>query len=236
VELFQTYYLNLIRWVSQGRLLRDSSLGMLLLDRDHYWVGDQVAVRALLNDAAGNPLTAASVDATVMRPDGIAETVVLRAGGNAAHAGSFSGQFTATAEGRYAIRLPVPGASADEVLRDEVEAGIPDLEKLRPARNDELLLEMADRTGGILFAALDRDGTAFRTTSVPAVADADTRPRVRLSDRATLAELVQSADQTTWIPGVPDVRFAEVLARWLTGWLVLVFCAEWVLRRCYRLA
>ncbi len=55
-KYFETYYTKLIRWASQGRLLRDSSLGVLLVDKDRCLLGDQVTVRAVLNDLQHRPL------------------------------------------------------------------------------------------------------------------------------------------------------------------------------------
>lgn len=132
VNYFQTYYLNLIRWASQGRLLRDSRRGVLLLDRNRCWVGDQIVVRALLNDAAGNPLVAGEVRATVTRPGGTVHTIQLQNAMDAARPGSFTGQFLAASEGIYDIRLPIPGTVDGQALRGEVQASIPDLEKMNP--------------------------------------------------------------------------------------------------------
>ncbi len=238
VNFFQTYYLNLIRWASQGRLLRDSTQGVLLLDRNRCWVGDQVAVRALLNDAAGNPLVATQVQATVMQPDGIARPLVLQNNRDASRPGTFSGQFLASCEGLYEIRLPIPGATEWGDLRGEVQATIPDLEKLNPQRNDELLSTMAARTGGVLLTDLARDGTAIRFGGSIAGTDRTDKDevRVRVSDPRVLADLIHPVDQQSWLPGTPSPAFAHRLAVWLTGWLVLTLSIEWTIRRLYRLA
>src|SRR5262249_23681565 len=52
----ETFYTKLIRWVSQGRLLRDSSHGVLLVDKDRCLMGDHIDVRAMLKDAQRQPL------------------------------------------------------------------------------------------------------------------------------------------------------------------------------------
>ena len=60
---FEKYYTKLIRWVSQGRLLRDSSRGVLLVDKDRTFLGEHVPIQAVLTDAQHDPLSAAAVDA-----------------------------------------------------------------------------------------------------------------------------------------------------------------------------
>ena len=67
---FETYYTKLIRWVSQGRLLRDSSRGVLLVDKDRCLLGDQVTIRAVLSDVQHQPLKLDSVPAILLQPDG----------------------------------------------------------------------------------------------------------------------------------------------------------------------
>lgn len=237
VEYFQRYYLNLIRWVSQGRLLRDSQQGVLLVDRNRCWVGDQVIVRAIVNDPGGNPIMADNVQATVNRPDGTALTITLNNNRDATSPGSFSGQFLAGTEGVFQIRLPLPGDSAARELRAEIEASIPDLEKVNPQRNDALLQVVADRTGGRYFCELNTDGTAIARSSIPnADSPRQSEERIALTGENGLAAMMGAIDQELWLPGTSDQGFARRLAAWLTGWLVLVLCLRWSLRRFYKLA
>ena len=53
---FDSYYTKLIRWVSEGRLLRDSNRGILLLDSSRAMVGDTITIRAVLTDEQFEPL------------------------------------------------------------------------------------------------------------------------------------------------------------------------------------
>lgn len=230
---FQTWYLNLIRWVSQGRMLRDSRQGVLLLDRNRCWVGDPVIVRALLKDPAGNPLTANEVQATVRQPDGVVRTVPLHSGGDANRPGSFTGQFPAVSEGIHQIRLPVPGSPTGNELVGEVQASIPDLEKIEPQRNDALLSEMAERTAGRYFADLQPDGTTRQPVTGAATAAAG---RISLTGPNGLSQQVTAADQQTWLPGTADPLFDRRLAAWLAGWIAILLCGEWILRRLFKLA
>ena len=65
---FEILYTQLIRHVSEGRLLRGSSYGRLLVERDRYFVGDTVVVRAQLSTASREPYVAKSVTARVHQP------------------------------------------------------------------------------------------------------------------------------------------------------------------------
>ena len=237
VEYFQNYYGNLIRWVSEGRLLRDSSRGVLLLDRNRCWVGDQVGVRAILRDAADQPLMQPQVNATVRRPNGISATVALVNVQDAARPGTFSGQVVTSQEGGYEISLPIPFSPDRQILRGQVQASIPDLEKVNPERDDVLLQEIADRTGGLYF--YDLGDNAAASWLEPDSADPQEGPRQQsgsLTGTRGLSQKISVVDQETFLPGSPNEQFARKFSRWLFAWLVLVLCTEWILRRLHKLA
>ena len=40
---FDTYYTKLVRWVSEGRLLRDSTRGVMLVDNSKAMIGDTIS-------------------------------------------------------------------------------------------------------------------------------------------------------------------------------------------------
>ena len=67
---FEQFYTKLIRHVSQGRLLRGSSRGVLLVGQDHYLLGGTVEVRAQLSNIRLEPLERRSVNLQVIGPDG----------------------------------------------------------------------------------------------------------------------------------------------------------------------
>src|SRR5204863_319219 len=67
---FEVLYTKLIRHVSQGRILRGSSHGSLLVERDRYELGEPVVVRARLSDSQHKPLTEPSLTTQLLRPDG----------------------------------------------------------------------------------------------------------------------------------------------------------------------
>ena len=145
---FEAYYTKLIRWASQGRLLRDSSRGVLLVDKDRCLLGDHISVQAILTDAQHEPLTAPQVTASLVAPDGRRSNLELRKVEDAARAGMYSAQFTAVLEGDYRVELQPPHGADDELLSREVRSRIPALETEQPQRNDALLKDLTDKTRG----------------------------------------------------------------------------------------
>ena len=215
---FERYYTKLVRWVSQGRLLRDSNRGVLLVDKARCLLGDHVGLRAVLNDAQHEPLTAAQVAAVLVHPDGRRTTLELRRAPQAAREGMYEGQFTAGAEGDYRVELRPPHAAEGELLTREVRARIPELETERPQRNDPLLKQMAEKTGGEYYvglnAALNRDGAS----------------------RTPVANLLEPRDQVTYVAGAPDKVFDQLLMTWLMGIICGALSLEWLIRRLSKLA
>ena len=216
-EYFERYYTKLIRWASQGRLLRDSSRGILLVDKDRCSLGDHVSVQAILTDAQFEPLGLPSVNATLRHPDGRRTPLILRRVENAARDGLYSAQFVAKMEGDYVVELQPPHGGDRELLSREVRSRIPALETEQPERNDPLLKYLAEQTGGAYYvgiaAAMNRGGTG-----VP-----------------PLANLVEPQDQVTFLAGSPDRDFERQLMGWLMGIICGVLCLEWLIRRLSKL-
>ena len=217
VEYFQQYYTKLIRWASQGRLNRDSTRGVLLVDRERCWMGDTVAVEAILKDAQDEPLRYPQVEAVIKLPLGISQPIVLRSNPAAANPGSFSGSFVANAEGEFVLQLPVPESPNQDVLTLSVFAGIPDLEKEKPQRNDAVLAQIAEKTGGSSF--LQSDATAGSS----------------VHSLSTL-ELIAAQDQETIIAGTFDRFFKRQFMMWTLIVMTLCLTMQWTLRRLQKLA
>ena len=215
---FETYYTKLIRWVSQGRLLRDSSRGVLMVDKDRCLLGDQVTVRAVLNDVQHQPLTVESVSASLLQPDGQRVPMTLRKVQDSAREGLYETQFTALLPGDYRVELNPPDSDDDELLSAEVRVRVPALEIERPQRNDALLKDLALETGGQYFiglkAAMGRGG----------------------STRATLAAVLEPNDQLIYLPESVDSAFEQRLMGWLIALISGVLCMEWLIRRLNKLA
>jgi len=215
---FDTYYTKLIRWAAQGRLARDSSRGVLLVDKDRCLLGDAVTVRAVLNDAQDQPLALDAIPALLVQPDGKRSPLELRKIQDAAREGRYQAEFLAQAEGDYRVELTPPG-STNELLTAEVRVRLPALEMERPQRDDATLTDLARKTGGEYFVGFDA---------------AMNRPGG--SPRATLASVVQPNDKAIPLPVSTDRGFAQRLRGWLLVLICGALCLEWLTRRLSKLA
>ena len=211
---FEILYTSLIRHVSQGRLLRGSSQGQLLAERDRYSVGDDVVVRAQLLTASRQPLIAERVTAHVVSPLGAGQNVTMRADED--RPGNFVGQFSVRTEGSYRIELPVPDSLEDQLVK-RIQVVVPDLEFDETRRNQNLLAALANRSGGKYYAKLST-----------AIAGIDNLPAV--------AQLIPSRAELKTLQGTPDKEFSEWLNKLLLGTICGALCLEWLLRRLMRLA
>ena len=214
---FERYYTKVIRWVAQGRLLRDSSRGVLLVDKDRCLLGETVSVQGILTDSQHEPLTAGEVTAVLAHPDGKRSGLILRRIDDAARPGMYAAQFTAALEGDYRIELSLPGSAENELLTREVRSRIPALESERPERNDALLSDLAEKTGGEYFTGFD----AAMNRGV---------------GRTPLTSLLEPQDQITYQPGTPDKDFDRLLMTWLMVIICGALCLEWLIRRLNKLA
>jgi hypothetical protein len=215
---FERYYTKLVRWASQGRLLRDSNRGVLLVDKERAVLGDQVAVRANLTDPQFNPLKVEEVQAMLVQPDKVRKPLILRKVKDAAREGMYAGQFTTSMEGDYRLEVSVPQSPDDELLSREVRVRVPDREIEHPQRNDVLLKTIADRTKGEYYIGLN---SALGRGS---------------EGRTPLATAITPRDQETFLSGSLDQTFERLLAGWLMTLICGVLFLEWTIRRLHKLA
>jgi hypothetical protein len=179
-------------------------------------MGDTIAVQAILKDAQGQPLDYPQVEAIVKMPSGSSQPLTLRSN-PAASVGSFTGTFVAGEEGEFRLSLPVPESIDEHVLTLSVESTIPDLEKEKPQRNDAVLAQIAQSTGGVCL--LDAD----------ALAGSPNHPLSTL-------KLIPSQDQETIIAGTFDRFFKRQLMIWTLAIMTLSLTMEWTFRRLQKLA
>ena len=225
---FDTYWTKLVRWVAQGRLLRDSDYGLLLTDREEALLGDQITVRAVLRDQQFQPLRQASVTANLIDPSGRLSPLTLQKLPGSGQDGVFVGQFLLRQAGKYQLRLDTR-IGEDSVLSRQVVSQVPTKEIQRPKRNDPLLLAMAKQSGGSYFVGVKNaiEGLKFSTKTK----SSDTK-----NANQPLTESILPRDQITFQPGAPDREFQQ---RWMTVLMLSIAGAlslEWLLRRLSRLA
>ena len=208
---FERLYTKLIRHVSQGRLLRGSHRGVLLVERDRYLLGGTVDVRAQLSDNRLQPLELPRVELDVGLPDSTHQTVPLVA--DPSKKGNYRGQFTVRKEGVYLLELAVP--ESDERLVRRIQVKVPELEREKPQRNDALLNELAMITGGLYYIGL-KPALLGGQDDTPPLIDA-------LRDQSRTITTI-SRPTPLWSNG------------WTIGILAGALCLEWLLRRLSKLA
>ena len=236
-EYFDTYYTKLVRWAGQGRLLRDSDRGMLLLDKEQAIVGEQIMVRAVLRDAQFQPLVITDVSAKLIDPSGRSTTLPLAPIPDPSQPGVYIGQFFAKATGNYTVQLPVGGLSDQVLLTQQVVVRVPAVEIQRPQRNDPVLTEIANRTGGRYWIGIETllgDGT--NATSNQPVRESDGPSEKGVSMAQGISNAIPSRDQTNFLPGTPDREFQQRLMGLLMAWIVGCLSLEWLIRRMSKLA
>lgn len=215
-QYFDTYYTKLVRWAGQGRLLRDSDRGILLLDKEQAILGDQVLVRAVLKDSNFQPLVVPEAPAKLVDPSGRSQALSLIPIPDPSQPGVYIGQFFAKAIGNYEVQLPVGGIADQVLLTQQLTVRVPALEIQRPQRNDPLLTELATRTGGKYWIGTDSIRDAAPDSSI--------------------AQLIEPRDQTNYLPGTPDRDFQQKWLGVLMAWIVGCLSLEWFIRRMSKLA
>jgi hypothetical protein len=208
---FERFYTKLIRHVTQGRLLRGSSRGVLLTGQDRYLLGNSVEVRAQLMNSRLQPLVAESVQLQAYAPGGTVQNVTLRP--DTSRKGTYQGQFTAAEEGAYRLELAVPETDNERLTR-RIQVKMPELERENPQRNDELLGRIAKQTGGKYYVGVEG---IFR-------------------DKPTLMEQLPDRTSTIIQTGVPNPLWEETWLRWMMIALCGLLCLEWLIRRLAKLA
>ena len=197
---------QLVRHVSQGRLLRGGRRARLMVDRDRFPVGATVTVRVMLPEAA-SPL---GVACRVVGPDGVDVPMALAA--EAGRPGVLQGGFVAAREGAWQIEVEADG---DEKLSRRIQVQLPDRELAKPSLDRGLLEQIAAATGG--------------TPSYPG-------PEWTAADTARLVASLPDRSRREYEAGADDAEFKRRLNTALLALGVGCLCVEWIVRRLAKLA
>ncbi|MFG0288607.1 MAG: VWA domain-containing protein, partial [Rhodopirellula sp. JB044] len=215
-QYFDSYYTKLVRWVSEGRLLRDSNRGVLLVDAARAMVGQTVTLRAVLVDDQFQPLNEPFVTAKLLAPDGSIKDLRLSPAADSPRGGTYTGNFVATKSGGYEIQLTVGDALDEQILRQTVQVRLPTSELERPRRADDELMQLATTTRG-----------EYLPVNNPAEIGGVVE---------SLTSTIQPQPQVTVLAGTPDRPFGERRNAMLMWLIASVLTFEWVTRRLHRLA
>jgi len=154
IDLHQLFWNSLVEWLlpEETETKRPNAVE-LITDKDEYELNQQVRLIVTVTDADGNLDKNAAVRCEVQTPDDKSLTLEARLGDISAYSAS-SGEgyvtnFTPHKSGKYAITA-VGETGGEEVGREELSiiVGDPALEFRNPDINEELLREIAARSGG----------------------------------------------------------------------------------------
>jgi len=208
-RLHERFATQLVRHVSQGRLLRGSRRARLLVDRDRFAVGANVVVRLIIPEGE----TAVPTFCQVIGPDGVVLRVPLTAERN--REGVLQGTFVAARDGSWRIDVDLPGGTGERVSR-RIQAKLPDRELERPRLDRGVLEQLARLSGGT---------TRFLATEAWTPADAE-----------RLAADIPDRSRREYETGAPDGAFKRRLNGILLALAAGLLCCEWILRRLVKLA
>ncbi|MBL6829976.1 MAG: hypothetical protein ISQ70_01015 [Pirellulales bacterium] len=215
IAAFERLTTQLVRHVSQGRLLRGSRQIQLLVDRDRYALGATVELRVVLQEetAAG-----AQPRCELVSPNG--ERQLVRLTTDPVRPGELRGSFVASLEGSWRIEAALPGPSDDTavppVASRRIVVRLPDRELKSPKLDRGSLEQVAGVTGG-----------SARFPSLQPWTSRDTR---------AVVESLQDRSRHEFQSGAIDTAFKQTLHFGLLIAGVGLLCTEWILRRLARLA
>ena len=214
-EFFEKYYTRLIRWTSQGRLLRDTRDITLTFDKEEYWVGDRVNVRAVVRNGNSVLQSQTEMELTTIGPSQTESTTLTRLD-DGSNSTIFSGSFPVKEIGRHRSQLFVPGITKEQSLEKEFVAQIPNLELKNPRRNDEDLARLAKASNGKYFVTSDLS---------------DGMDEVLKASEAIPSQQVESTSSLS-----NDKNFSRRLMAWYLALIVCFFSLSWIIRRLHQLA
>lgn len=160
-DYYDRLWIKLLREVGQGRLLRGSNRGILLLERTQYPLGATVQVRARLLDPQFKDHVADKATVEIYEPSGKALTPPLTLLADRTRPGQFAGAFIASHAGTYKLELPIPDSR--DVLKGSLSVRLPNLEFDHPEQNEQLLRAMARRELEGVYLRLDEAAARLPT-------------------------------------------------------------------------
>lgn len=205
--VYERLVAQLVRHVSQGRLMRGARRGRLIVEQDRVAVGGTVRIR-VVTPGAGRP-----PECRAVAPDGSQVAVPLVA--EPARPGTLAGGFVATREGGWLVEVE-PVTAGDERLSRRIQVQLPDRELANPRLDRGVLGQLAKATGGT--ARFLADGGASRE----AVEE--------------IAALLPDRSRREYEMGAADLGFKRRLNAALLAVGAGCLCLEWIVRRLARLA
>lgn len=208
-EEYERFWTKTLREVAQGRLNRTGNGSTIAPERERYFLGQTVVVRARVLDANFDAVEQESIELDVVDPNGKPLLPRPRLRPEPGQPGVYKADFragVASTKSGYEITMKIPGT--EDVRKTEVKVTVPNLEYDQPEQNAALLRDLAK--GG------DRE---YYVT----VEDAAERVPTFLVDRTK--------------PIIVDERRNELWDKaWVMYLLVALLSMEWLSRKLLKMA
>jgi hypothetical protein len=142
---FDRFWVQLVRYLGEGKLLAGRSRATLRADRDRYELGDVVSLSMRLLDADYRPVEQPEVEVAVTAEDGTTQQVKLV--GEPDRPGWFKGRFAPGETGTYrAVFEHAP--EVEEAPAAVFTVSTPDIERDRPRMNEAALRTISSGSAG----------------------------------------------------------------------------------------
>lgn len=149
---FARFWVQLVRFLVEGKVLGSDHRGQITTDRDRYNQGDPVTVRVRLLDAKFQPLILPNLSVSLRPADQPARPLALEP--IEGRPGHYQGRFVAERVGLTRLSLELPGATGGEAaVHRDVAVVESNLELARPVMQRAALTALAEATGGRYFEA-----------------------------------------------------------------------------------
>jgi hypothetical protein len=200
-ELFNRFWVQLARFVAEGRLTGAGGRGRIQTDSDSCRVGESVVLRARLTDAQYRPLEAAEVAVELLDPDGGRRQLMLEP--DPSGRGNYRGQFAPDAAGEWIARIRLEGEKGQEVVVSHALAvRQPDIEYRAAALDPGPLQILCKRSAGGRY--------------------------LEMNEAALLPDLIPDRHESKVRRGTPEPLWDS---GWMLAALVGLLCVEWGLRK-----
>lgn len=154
-ERFDRYWVQMVRFLAEGKLLGGARRGLVLTESDQYGLGDAVTVDVRLYDRRFKPLTANQVTAEI---EFAGQETDLVLSSRKERAGWYRGQFVPDRIGNYRVIVPVPtdASGEPEFATKNISVSRPNLEIVNPQMNRAALVALAEGSEGGSYSDFDQ--------------------------------------------------------------------------------
>lgn len=167
-EYYNKYWIQTVRYLVDGRLMRGKRRGFIQSSGDAFFVGDNVKITATLYDQRYQPLSDPEVTLEVKQPDGRRRMFQLKPVKD--KPGVYEESIPATQVGLNELAIRLAGDDGSSVsITSQFEVNVPDVEQRETWLNRALLEDMAETSGGRYVDVNEMSAIAGLITRQPEV-------------------------------------------------------------------